>query len=392
MIADALMASSPEDVGISTERLEALFARARQDVDEGRLPSAQVAVARNGRLAGMRTFGRVTAGGTEQPATDDTLYTIFSATKGIVGAAVWTLFEDGLLRLDERVAGIIPEFGTAGKEIVTVEQVLTHTAGFPTAPLGPGRWETKEGRLDAFARWRLTWEPGTRYEYHATSAHWVLVEIIEQRTGVEYHRFLRERMFDPMGLSDLYVGLPVDQNARVADVAYVRPPTPPPGGWGEVNPNALLNFNNPEVRAVGVPGGGGVARAAELALFYQPLINGGETATGRRIMKPETISFATTVRTDGRHIDPLKGIPVNRALAMVVAGDDGAKHLRGFGHESSARAFGHAGAGGQIAWGDPESGISVGYCTNGFTEDTEQIRRTLELATLAGLCATPCEQ
>ena len=317
-----------------------------------------------------------------RPATDDTLYTIFSCTKGIVGAAVWTLFEDGLLRLDERVADIIPEFATNGKDVVTVEQTMLHIGGFPLAPLGPPQWSTKAGRLEAFKRWRLNWEPGSRFEYHATSAHWVLVEIIERRTGTEYREYLRTRVLEPMGLTDLFVGLPAEQNSRVADMTYVVPPTPPPGGWGEVTPNVLLRFNEPAVRAVGVPGGGGVATAGQLALFYQPLINGGEAATGKRIMRPETIAFATTVRTRDFHRD-LLGNPVNRALAVVVAGDDGNKHLRGFGRTCSGRAFGHAGAGGQIAWGDPDTGISVGYCTNGFIDDETQAKRTTAIGSLA---------
>jgi CubicO group peptidase (beta-lactamase class C family) len=388
MVAAGLVAASPEAVGIDSERLEAVFARAKRDVDNGVLPSAQVAVARHGRLAGMRTYGQAIQGSEMRPATDDTLYTIFSCTKAIVAAAVWALFEDGLLRLDERVADIIPEFGTNGKAVVTVEQTLLHIGGFPLAPLGPGQWETRAGRLEAFAGWGLNWEPGTRFEYHATSAHWVLAEIIERRTGIEYRGYLRQRILDPMGLENLYVGLPEHLNSRVADVLHVTPPVPPPGGWGEVTPDAILKFNRPEVRAVGVPGGGGIGRAAELALFYQPLINGGETATGRRILKPETIEFATTVRTQDFHSELLFNIPVNRALAVVVAGDDGNQHLRGFGRVPTPRAFGHGGAGGQIGWGDPDSGISVGYCTNGFVTDELQGRRGVAISSLAASCAT----
>src|SRR5438876_4683226 len=124
MLNPELIASKPEDVGIVSERLEAVFARARRDLDDGVLPSAQVAVARNGKLAGMRTFGEAVQGGELRPATDDTLYCIFSCTKVVVAAAVWLLFEQGLLRLDERVADTIPEFGTHVKEHVTVEQVM----------------------------------------------------------------------------------------------------------------------------------------------------------------------------------------------------------------------------------------------------------------------------
>ena len=380
------VAVTPEDVGIDSEKLEAVFARVKRDVDDGVLPSASVAVARHGKLAGFRVFGEAVQGGELKPATEDTLYTIFSSTKAIVAAAVWTLFEDGVLKLDEKVADIIPEFGTNGKEVITVEQAMLHIGGFPGGPLGHPAWTTRENRLAAFSKWRLNWEPGSKFEYHATSLHWVLMEIIERRTGVDGWTYTRDRILNPMGLTNLHIGLPAELNAQVADVIYMTPPEPPPGGWGEVTPDALLNFNKPEVRAVGVPGGGGIARAADLAMFYQPLINGGVTADGTRIMKAETIEFATKVRTTEKHVDPLLGHPINRALAVCVAGDDGKKNLRGFGNTVSGRAFGHAGAGGQIGWGDPETGISVGYCTNGFVDVLVQGRRTNAVTSLAGSC------
>lgn len=376
----------PEDAGIDSEKLEALFARAKRDVDDGTLPGAQVAIARNGRLAGFRTFGTARIGGVDRPATNGTLYTIFSSTKAVVAAAVWTLFEDGLLRLDERVAEIVPEFGTNGKDVVTVEQAMLHTGGFPQGSLGPGEWETREGRLAGFSRWRLEWEPGTQFQYHATSLHWVLAEIIERRTGMEFRKFIRERIIAPMGLEQMYLGLPEDLNSRVADVLHVEPPEPPPGGFGEVTPEAILAFNQPSVRAVGVPGGGGIARAAELAMFYQPLVNGGVTANGNRIMKAETIEFATTPRTKEFHRDPALGHPINRALAVQVAGDDGNSHLRGFGRTCSPRTFGHGGAGGQVGWGDPETGISLGYCTNGFVNWMTEGRRVTAISSLAAVC------
>jgi len=380
------VANKPEDVGIDSEKLEAVFARAKRDVDDGTLQGCQVAVARGGALAGFRCFGNAAIRGELQPVTEDTLYSIFSSTKAIVAAAVWTLFEDGLLRLDEKVADIIPEFGTNGKDVITVEQTMLHIGGFPMAPFRAEDWQDRETRLARFAKWRLNFEPGTQFMYHATTAHWVLAEIIERRTGKDFRAFIRERILDPMGLDQLYVGLPESEDARVADVLHMTPPVPPPGGWGEVTPDAILSFNIPAVRRVGVPGGGGIARAADLAMFYQPLINGGLTHDGTRIMKAETIDFATTVRTTDRHVDQIHGIPINRALAVVVAGGDGRAHLRGFGHNTSARAFGHGGAGGQIGWGDPESGISLGYTTNGFLDMEAYGRRNLALSSLAGAC------
>ena len=380
------LATRPEDLGIDPERLEALFARAKRDVDDGLLPSAQVAVARGGKLAGIRTFGSAVQRGETKPATTETLYTIFSSTKAVVASAVWTLFEDGLLKLDERVADIIPEFGTNGKEQITVEQVMLHIGGFPYAPFSPLDWDDRDRRLARFASWRLNWEPGSRFEYHATSAHWVLAEIIGRRTGRDFRQYLRGRVLDPMGLDDFFLGLPESENGRVADVIYMQPPVPPPGGWGEVTPEAIYSFNLPEVRAVGVPGGGGIAGAAQLAMFYQPLVNGGVAGSGKRIMKAETIEWATQVRTKDFHRDLILDYPINRALAVVVAGNDGNMNLRGFGRTASPRAFGHGGAGGQIGWGDPETGISVGYCTNGFLDESQQGRRITAISSLAANC------
>jgi CubicO group peptidase (beta-lactamase class C family) len=387
MLNPELIVSKPEDVGIDSEKLEAVFARAQRDVDQGALPSAQVAVARHGKLAGMRTLGSAVQGGKELSATDETLYSIFSSTKAVVGVAVWLLFEDGLLKLEERVAEIIPEFGTNGKEVVTVEQVLLHTGGFPYAPLRPKFWGDRERLLEAFVRWRLNWEPGTRYEYHPTSAHWVLSEIVERRTGIDFREFILKRVTEPMGLDELFVGLPPEHDSRVAEVRWVSEAVEPPGGWGEVTPQAVLRFNGTEARRSGLPGAGGIASAAELAMFYQPLINGGETANGTRVLKRETIAFGTQVRTHEALLDPVWKIPPNRGLSMVIAGDDGNAFMRGFGRTCSPLAFGHGGAGGQIAWGDPETGISVGYCTNGFTDWLGVGRRVTALSSLAGLCA-----
>ncbi|MBI2766788.1 MAG: beta-lactamase family protein [Chloroflexi bacterium] len=385
-MASPVTATRPEDLGIDSGKLEALFARAKRDVDDGTLQGCQVALARHGQLAGFRSFGEVPIAGKMTPVTDETLFVVFSSTKAFVAAAVWTLFEDDLLRLDERVADIIPEFGTNGKENITVEQTMLHIGGFPMAPFQAGDWDNHERRLQRFSQWRLNFEPGTQFIYHATSAHWVLAEIIERRTGKDFRAFLRERILDPMGLDNFFIGLPASEDYRVADVVHLVPPTPPPGGWGEVTPEAILGFNNPEVRRVGVPGGGGIGRAADLAMFYQPLVNGGVTADGTRILKAETIEWATRVRTTNIHRDPILGHPVNRALAVCVAGDDGNANVRGFGNTFSPRAFGHAGAGGQVAIGDPETGISVGYTTNGFLDDIAQGRRTTAITSLAGQC------
>lgn len=392
MVSEQFMAATPEKVGVDGGKLEELFARARKDVEEGLLTSVQIAVARHGKIAGIRTFGNAVQAGERRPATNETLYPLFSCTKGIVGVAMWALLEDGLLRPEERAGDIIPEFGENGKGAVTVEQLLLHMSGIPHRNILPDDWHDRDKRLAAFAEWTLEWEPGSRFEYHITSAHWVLAEIIQRRTGKGHADYIRERLVEPMGLEELYVGAPPEVDARTADFQLVADgePEPPPEGWGvgDVTPLMLLALNEPRHRRVGVPAGGGVGGAAELALFYQTLVHGGEATNGTRVLKPETIEFANRVRTDESHRDPMYGnVPVNRGLGLIVGGDDGFAHARSFGRTTSPRTFGHPGAGGQIAWGDPESGLSLGYCIDGFADWAVQGRRTTAISSRAGACA-----
>jgi CubicO group peptidase (beta-lactamase class C family) len=148
----------------------------------------------------------------------------------------------------------------------------------------------------------------------------------------------------------------------------------------EVTPEALMSFNQPEVLAVGVPGGGGVTTAADLALYYQALL---DDPAG--IWKPEVIADVTA-NVRNRLPDHM-GTPANRSLGLVIAGDDGGAPARGMGHTVSARAFGHNGAGGQIAWADPATGLSFCYLTNGLDQhQIRQWRRTSGIASRAASC------
>lgn len=380
MIDRQFIASSPAEIGLDAGRLQRLYDYVASEVAAG-LPSAQVAVGRHGRVAEVRTFGTVTRGGVTGPATEDTLYCLYSAAKGTTGVGAWALIEDGLLRLDERVADIVPEFAGLGKDAITVEQLLTFTSGFPQAPMHPRLWEDRAARLERIKGWRLNWEPGTRYEYHATSAHWVLAEIMTYRTGLDFRDYVRTRLYEPMGVPDLHLGIPDALHARAADVVYVDAPVEPEGGWRETNPETVLHFNLPSQRRAGCPSAAAFAGAGEIALFYQRLVSPGASGA-YAALRPETIAYATKVRTQEWHHDG--ALPVNRALCVVVAGDHPLE--RGFGPHASPRAFGHGGAGGQIAWGDPDSGLSVGFCTNGFVNAEHLRERGRTISTLAAEC------
>src|SRR5215213_8821668 len=139
---------------IDQHAVDDLLARARREVDDGLLPSCQVALGYRGEVVVFETFSAGKddgAGG----AGDDTRYAIFSSTKAFVAAAMWQLIGEARVDAATRVAELVPEFGTHGKDVITIEQVMLHTSGFPYAPLGPPAWYTREGRFERFARWRL---------------------------------------------------------------------------------------------------------------------------------------------------------------------------------------------------------------------------------------------
>ena len=212
--------AEPEELGLDPEKIATLLARVRREVDAGLLPATQVAVARNGKVAVFESYG---------DARDESLFCVFSATKAITSAAGWILMQEGKLDESELVADIIPQFATNDKQDITVEQLFLHTAGFPAAPFKALDWNDPTTRLERFAQWQLNWPPGSRYEYHPTSSMWVIAEIIERRSGTSFQQFVRERIAQPLGLNDLFVGLPASENGRVLPNVQVRPcmaPTP----------------------------------------------------------------------------------------------------------------------------------------------------------------------
>src|SRR5687768_3714623 len=136
--------------------LEDLLGRARHDVDTGKLPSCQLAVARDGRLIAFETFG----------ASATTAYVVMSVTKALVASCAWLVLDP-----DTEIGDLVPEVDLPG---VTVDHLLLHTAGFPSAHVSAPAWGDRAARRAEMAAWRLEFEPGSRFEYHPTSAWWLL--------------------------------------------------------------------------------------------------------------------------------------------------------------------------------------------------------------------------
>ena len=364
--------------------VDALLARANRDIESGLLPSCQLAIALDGEVLVHEGFGE---------AGLDTRYTIFSATKPFIASMVWQLLGEGSVTPDQPVADLIPEFGSNGKEEITLDHVLQHTAGFPHAPLGPPLWDTHEGRREAFSQWRLNWPVGTRYEYHPTSAHWVLAEVVHAVTGEDHTDALRTRVLEPLGLTSFVLGPSPEQQTGIADLALVGEPVDPDElealigmreiPVGEVTDEALLNLNTPAARAIGLPGGGGISNAADVTLFYQALLH-----DSKGLWDPDVLRDVTSV-VRNMMPDPWFGTPANRTRGLIVAGDDGRSNMRGMGRTVSPLAFGHNGAAGQVAWADPATGLSFCYLTNGRDLNIiRENRRTTAIASLAAVCAT----
>ena len=368
------------------DKVEQLAERARREIDSGLLPSCQYALALDGEIIAGETLG---------DATPDDRYVIFSATKAVVASAFWTLMQDGDVDITLPVVDYFPEFMAEGEPergpTITVQQVLLHTSGFPHAPLGAPDWWTREGRIARMRQWRCNWEPGTAYEYHPTSAHWVLAEIIERVTGSDVRTVVADRVLVPHGLGRLQLGVPEEQQGDVLPlIATGEEPTPDEleALFGvrelprnEVTEEALLGFNDARTKALGVPGGGAVSDATDLARFYQALLHNPKGVWADDLLHDVTRNVRNTLR------DPLLGHPVRRTLGLCTAGDDGFDAHRGFGRTGSAARFGHNGAGGQIAWADPESGLSFVYLTNGLDAHTiRQAKRGVALSSIAADC------
>jgi CubicO group peptidase (beta-lactamase class C family) len=336
-----------EEAGIDPARLDVFLRRVRLEVEQGALPSAQVAVARHGRLVVSETYGDV------DPSRK---FILQSVGRTIVAGAVWKLIGEGLIALDERVGDIVPEFATNGKEVVSVEQVLTHTGGFPFAPLGYPKMLERSKRLEAFGKWRLDWEPGTRLQFHLTSAAWVIAELVERRTGLPFADYLRQEIVDPLGLGFV---LPVAED-RFDDIVVAPVAIDRISDDQQVDPWGPWYLANAPVLAGGEPSHSIVGNAADVALFFQALYHSGLWADG-------VVDDAITPRVS-RPVDGDKlygGSPeiANIGLFCTVSGEYGGSWTPRTG---SPRTFGHGGAPCQLGFMDPDAGTSFAFLTHGY--------------------------
>lgn len=326
-------------------------------------------------LAGRKVvdlWGGVADPGTGRPWTEDTVVMVFSATKGVTAVGANLAIERGLLDPDATVASYWPEFASGGKQDITVRQVLSHQAGLPLveANLSLDEVLAWEPVVDALATQSPLWEPGTRHGYHMRTFGWLVGELLRRVSGRSPGTYLRTEVTGPLDI-DFWVGLPEEVEPRVA--MLVPPAESLMDALAAFGDSLLLTrvFTNPgghfdydhmwnrrELRACELPSSNGVGDARGLARLFAACI--GDVVDGRRILAAETVADAIVPQAEGA--DAVIMVDSRFGLGFMLG--------TSFGPANPPGCFGHAGAGGSLAFADPDAGLAFGYVMNDLRFDT----------------------
>jgi CubicO group peptidase (beta-lactamase class C family) len=332
-------------------------------------------------------YGGFRDAGREKPWTSDTLVLIWSATKGIGSACLLHVLQEHRIDIERRVAEFWPEFAQAGKEKITLAQLLSHQAGLCALDqrVDVLNYDAVVQALEAQSP---LWPPGTAHGYHARTFGFLLDELLRRIAGKTLSEYWRDTFAQPLNL-DLWIGLPEKENPRVATIYAAKSGKPPEPKQFYVDlarsgtlarktftsPHGLhvvSAMNNPANRARPIVSFGGIASAAALAKFYSMLANGGRR-DGQTFFSERTIAWMNTTLADG--VDRVFQIPT--AFSAGFMKDSSKATLGIFG--PSLNAFGHPGAGGSHAFADPENRIAFAYVMNQMEQSVLPNGKSLRL-------------
>ena len=323
----------------------------------------------------------------KQSWTSDTLVLIWSATKGLGSACVLHVLEEHKIDIERRVAEFWPEFAQAGKENITLAQLLSHQAGLAALDRKADVLDYA-GVISALEEQTPLWPPGTAHGYHARTFGYLLDELVRRIAGQSLCEYWRKTFARPLNL-DLWIGLPEKENPRVATMYAAKAgnlPQPKRFYADLVSPGTLARkaftsphglhaisaMNDPAIRAEPIVSFGGIGGANSLAKFYAMLANGGEL-DGRTFLSEKTMRWMTTTLNDGT--DRVFQMPT--AFSAGFMKDATTSKRRIFGRSTSA--FGHPGAGGSHAFADPENKISFAYVMNQMEQSVLPNEKSLRL-------------
>jgi CubicO group peptidase (beta-lactamase class C family) len=325
---------------------------------EGLEVGAACAVALDGALVVDLWDGVVRRGG--QPWAADTLVETRSATKGVTALCLHVLIDRGLVDLDAPMRRYWPEL----RSDPLVRHVLAHSAGIPVIdqPLPPGALVDWEAMAQAVAAQEPLWEPGEKVGYHGVTFGWLVGEVVRRVSGMTIGTFV-QREIAPLAGGDYFIGTPSTEHHRIAPMvaspaARATAGTPAPANahdlaarmMAPVFPPISPPWNSPEFWSAEVPVANGICTARALATIYGTLAQGGGALVGAHAVR----AMAEPV-FDG--IDEVQGLPVRRTLGFELAPP----------WEQAGRpdgAFGHPGAGGFVAFADPDAGVGFAYVKN----------------------------
>lgn len=312
-----------------------------------------------------------------KPWTPSTLVLFWSATKGLGAACVLHSLQQHKLTLATRVAEIWPEFAQNGKEAITIGELLSYRAGLAAlddqVPI-----LNYDAVIDALARQSPLWPPGEGHGYHPRTIGFLMDEIVRRlNDGTTLGNYWRTEFAEPLDL-EIWIGLPPEKSDRVAPMYAMRATVLPKDGafydafsdpesltfrafTSPAGMNGAGAMNTPEARSGSFPAFGGIGTGSSLAKFYAMLANGGELG-GTRFFSETTLDWMKTTLTSG--FDRVLQLETSFSAGFMkdTLSPDGKKLRETFG--PSPIAFGQPGAGGSVAFADPENGISFAYVMN----------------------------
>ncbi len=335
---------------------------------------ANVALYRDGRPV-VDLWAGLADPGTGRPWVEETVVGVFSCSKGAMATLVNLLIQDGSVDPDQPVARYWPDFAAAGKQDITVRQVLSHQAGLAAID---GRFTLEEALswdpvVAALASAAPQWEPGSRHGYHMRSFGWLTGELVRRVAGQPPETVLRSRVVEPLGLS-LWLGMPEQEQSRCATLL-------PPGPSGidlaqlfgpdslqarvATGPSGLFRYdemwNSARIRSAVIPSSGMITDGRSLARMYASCVS---EVGGRRLLDRDTAARAAATQAEGP--DEILTIPTAFGLGYMVGPS--------LPPACGAGSFGHGGAGGSLGFADPVARIGFGYAMNRMRLDLDDTR------------------
>lgn len=334
----------PDAMGFQVDRWDALLQYAEKLCITDQVPGLAFQVQRGNAATPVMKFGRRQLMGSES-IIDDTWFLVASLTKPMLATAILLLVERGEIALNQRVTDLIPEFKRGPKKTITIRHLLTHTSGLPDMLSNNVELRQAQSSLLAFVEGTckadLGYTPG-RGAIYQSMGYALLGRILELVTQQDYRKFIREQLFEPIGMKQSWLGLPEDKLTD-PNIAEVRCPP-------EFRDGTEWNWNSNYWKTFGAPWGGLISTVHDVSLFCRWVLNDGVTAHGDSLLSPSLLQLATSNR--------LGDFPEMPAAERRTRGWGYGWRMNWVDHRGTfcdligPDAFGHWGATGTVMWID----------------------------------------